>query len=68
MKLIGSLSSPYVRKARIVLDEKKIDYKLELENVWAADTTIHAANPLGKVPCLVMEDGATVFDSRVICE
>ncbi len=68
MKLIGSLSSPYVRKARIVLAEKKIDYKLELENVWAADTTIHAANPLGKVPCLVMEDGAAVFDSRVICE
>ncbi|MGK8888524.1 glutathione S-transferase family protein [Burkholderia gladioli] len=68
MKLIGSLSSPYVRKARIVLAEKKIDYKLELKNVWAADTTIHAANPLGKVPCLVMEDGAAVFDSRVICE
>ncbi|WP_070108247.1 glutathione S-transferase family protein [Burkholderia plantarii] len=68
MKLIGSLSSPYVRKARVVLAEKKIDYKLELENVWGADTAIHAANPLGKVPCLVMEDGAAVFDSRVICE
>ncbi|WP_038742059.1 glutathione S-transferase N-terminal domain-containing protein, partial [Burkholderia pseudomallei] len=38
MKLIGSLSSPFVRKARIVLAEKKIDYKLELENVWAPDT------------------------------
>ncbi len=68
MKLIGSLSSPYVRKARIVLAEKKIDYKLELDNVWGADTAIHASNPLGKVPCLVMEDGAAVFDSRVICE
>ncbi|NIF43544.1 glutathione S-transferase [Burkholderia sp. Tr-862] len=68
MKLIGSLSSPYVRKARIVLAEKKIDYKLELENVWAPETNIHASNPLGKVPCLVMEDGAAVFDSRVICE
>ncbi|AOI69497.1 glutathione S-transferase family protein [Burkholderia ubonensis] len=68
MKLIGSLSSPFVRKARIVLAEKKIDYKLELENVWAPDTNIHASNPLGKVPCLVMEDGAAVFDSRVICE
>ncbi|MBY4770445.1 glutathione S-transferase family protein [Burkholderia ambifaria] len=68
MKLIGSLSSPFVRKARIVLAEKKIDYKLELENVWAPETNIHASNPLGKVPCLVMEDGAAVFDSRVICE
>ena len=68
MKLIGSLGSPYVRKARIVLAEKKIDYKLVLENVWAAETTIHDFNPLGKVPCLVMEDGEAVFDSRVICE
>lgn len=68
MRLIGSLSSPYVRKARIVLAEKKIDYKLELENVWGPDTAIHASNPLGKVPCLVMEDGAAIFDSRVICE
>jgi glutathione S-transferase len=68
MKLIGSLSSPYVRKARIVLAEKKIDYKLVLENTWAPDTAIHDFNPLGKVPCLVMEDGEAVFDSRVICE
>ncbi|WP_322010176.1 glutathione S-transferase family protein [Paraburkholderia sp. J12] len=68
MKLIGSLGSPYVRKARIMLAEKKIDYKLELENVWSDDTAIHDFNPIGKVPCLVMEDGEAVFDSRVICE
>jgi glutathione S-transferase len=68
MKLIGALASPYVRKARIVLAEKKIDYQLVLENVWASDTAIHTFNPLGKVPCLVMEDGEAVFDSRVICE
>lgn len=68
MKLIGSLGSPFVRKARIMLAEKKIEYKLVLENVWAAETTIHDFNPLGKVPCLVMEDGEAVFDSRVICE
>ncbi|MDE1183341.1 glutathione S-transferase N-terminal domain-containing protein [Paraburkholderia sp.] len=68
MKLIGSLSSPFVRKARIVLSEKKIDCKLELENVWSPDTAIHTFNPLGKVPCLVMDDGEAVFDSRVICE
>jgi glutathione S-transferase len=68
LKLIGSFGSPYVRKARIVLAEKKIDYKLVLENVWVPETTIHTFNPLGKVPCLVMEDGEAVFDSRVICE
>jgi glutathione S-transferase len=68
MKLIGSLTSPYVRKARIVLAEKKIDYQLVLEDVWAPDTTIYTFNPVGKVPCLVMEDGERVFDSRVICE
>ncbi|VVE71435.1 glutathione S-transferase [Pandoraea anapnoica] len=68
MKLIGALASPYVRKVRIVLAEKKLDYKLELENVWADDTRIQQSNPIGKVPCLVMEDGEAVFDSRVICE
>ncbi|SOE48871.1 Glutathione S-transferase family protein [plant metagenome] len=68
MKLIGSLTSPYVRKVRVVLAEKKLDYRLELENVWAEDTTIQHYNPLGKVPCLVMEDNGALFDSRVIVE
>jgi glutathione S-transferase len=68
MKLIGSLASPFVRKARIVLAEKKIDYQLVLEDVWSPETTIHTFNPIGKVPCLLMEDGEAVFDSRVICE
>ena len=68
MKLIGSLTSPYVRKVRIVMADKKLDYKLEIENVWAADTKIQTYNPLGKVPCLVMEDGGALFDSRVIVE
>lgn len=68
MKLIGSVTSPYVRKARVVLAEKKLDYQFELENVWAPETNITASNPLGKVPCLVMEDGSTMYDSRVIAE
>ena len=68
MKLIGSATSPYVRKVRIVMLEKKLDYQLVLEDVWAAETTIASANPLGKVPCLVMEGGEAVFDSRVIVE
>jgi glutathione S-transferase len=68
MKLIGSLASPFVRKVRIVMSEKKLDYQYQLENVWAADTAIHVSNPLGKVPCLIMEDGAAMFDSHVIVE
>ncbi|QJQ06984.1 glutathione S-transferase [Undibacterium piscinae] len=68
MKLIGSLASPFVRKVRVVLAEKKLDCDLILENVWAPETTIQESNPLGKVPCLVMEDGSFMFDSRVIVE
>ena len=68
MKLIGSNTSPYVRKVRIVMAEKKLDYQHVQEDVWASDTTIGESNPLGKVPCLVMEGGEAVFDSRVIVE
>lgn len=68
MKLIGSLSSPYVRKVRIAMAEKRLEYELVLENVWVPETTIQQSNPLGKVPCLVMEDGGAMFDSRVIVE
>ncbi len=68
MKLIGSLASPFVRKVRVVMAEKKLDYTYELENVWAAETAIQTANPLGKVPCLIMEDGGAMFDSHVIVE
>ncbi|WP_326538082.1 glutathione S-transferase N-terminal domain-containing protein [Pseudorhodoferax sp.] len=68
MKLIGSVTSPYVRKVRIVMAEKKLDYQFVTEDVWADTTTIARSNPLGKVPCLVMEGGEAVFDSRVIVE
>ncbi|GAB2908618.1 glutathione S-transferase N-terminal domain-containing protein [Paralcaligenes sp. KSB-10] len=68
MKLIGSLTSPYVRKVRVVMAEKKLDYEFVLENVWAEDTKIQESNPLGKVPCLLMDDGGSLFDSRVIVE
>jgi len=68
MKLIGATTSPYVRKVRVVMAEKKLDYQLVLEDVWSADTRIHESNPLGKVPCLIMEGHEAVFDSRVIVE
>ena len=68
MKLIGSLTSPYVRKVRVVMADKKLDFSFEQEDVWAPETGIQQVNPLGKVPCLVMEDGSTLYDSRVIAE
>ena len=61
MKLMGAITSPYVRKVRIVMAEKKLDFQFIQENVWTADT-------LGKVPCLIMEGGEALFDSRVIVE
>ena len=68
MKLIGSNTSPYVRKVRVVMAEKKLDYDYVLEDVWAASTQIALTNPLGKVPCLIMEGGEVISDSRVIVE
>ena len=67
MKLIGSLTSPYVRKVRIVMAEKKLDYRRNRKRLVRrhADPNVQ---PLGKVPCLVMEDGGALFDSRVIVE
>jgi glutathione S-transferase len=68
MKLIGSQASPYVRKVRIVMAEKKIDFQFVVEDPWAENSPVSDSNPLGKVPCLIMEDGGAVFDSRVIVE
>jgi glutathione S-transferase len=68
MKLIGSITSPYVRKARIVLAEKKIDCEFVLDSPWTAATQVPAHNPLGKIPVLVLDDGSSLYDSRVIVE
>ncbi len=68
MKLFGSLASPFTRKVRIVAAEKRIDLDLELDNVMSPESAVPAFNPLGKVPVLVLEDGRTLFDSRVIVE
>ncbi len=68
MKLIGSLGSPFVRKVRIVMAEKKLDIPLVLEDVWHDQTTIHASNPLGKIPCLILDDQSALFDSAVIVD
>jgi len=68
MKLIGSLTSPFVRKVRVVLAEKKIDYDFVLDSPWEAGNKVADFNPLGKVPILVLDDDTTLFDSRVITE
>ena len=68
MKLYGSTTSPYVRKVRAVLAEKKLEYQFVPENVWAADTQITSLNPLGKIPVLELKAGDMVYDSRVIVE
>lgn len=68
MKLIGSLTSPFVRKVRLVAAEKFIEYQLVVDVPWEADTRVPDFNPLGKVPVWVLEDGKTLFDSRVIVE
>lgn len=68
MKLIASLTSPYARKVRVALAEKKIEYDLIVQSPWEPETTVPTYNPLGKVPVFVLDDGTTLFDSRVIVE
>src|SRR5512139_2110457 len=68
MKLLGSVPSPYTRKVRIVLAEKKIDCDFEIADVSQSDSAVAEKNPLGKVPTLVLDDGTALFDSRVIVE
>ena len=68
MKLLAALASPYARKVRIVLAEKRIDCEVEVVDVAPPENPVNAHNPLGKVPTLVLDDGTALFDSRVIVE
>lgn len=68
MKLIATPGSPYGRKVRIVLAEKRIDYDFIVDSPTEAATHVPDFNPLGKVPVLVLDDATTLFDSRVIVE
>jgi len=68
MKLLGGIVSPYTRKVRIVLAEKKIECEFETVDVNPAENPVNAHNPLGKVPTLLLDDGTALFDSRVIVE
>lgn len=68
MKLIGSLTSPFVRKVRVVLAEKKIECGFEVDSPWTPETNVPNINPLGKIPVLALDDDTVLFDSRVISE
>lgn len=68
MKLVGSKTSPFVRKVRVVLAEKGLPFEFLEENAWNADTTVPRYNPLTKVPVLVLDDGECLYDSGVITE
>jgi glutathione S-transferase len=68
MKLLGSLASPYTRKVRIVLAEKKIECELSMVDVQPVENPVNAHNPLGKIPTLLLDDGTPLYDSRVIVD
>ena len=71
MKLFHSPASPFVRKVMVVLHETDQLDKVELiptaTTPVATNPDLKAANPLGKLPALIRDDGPTVYDSRVIC-
>lgn len=68
MKILMTPTSPYARKARVIALEKQIPCEMIPAAVWDDDPRVLAANPLHKVPALILADGAAVVDSRVICE
>ncbi|MDB5814003.1 MAG: glutathione S-transferase [Rhodocyclales bacterium] len=68
MKLIGSLTSPYVRKIRVMLLEKNMPFEFIVDSPWEPSTHVPDFNPLGKVPALVTDDGQTLFDSNILAE
>jgi glutathione S-transferase len=70
MKLYSSPTSPFVRKVRIVIREKDAVHLVSEEKVAALEdpAALHAANPLGKVPALALDDGTALIDSPLICE
>lgn len=68
MKLLSAPASPYSRKVKIVLVEKRIDCEIERADVQPQDNPVNAHNPLGKIPTLILDDGTAIYDSRVIVE
>lgn len=69
MKLYTSPTSPYARKARIVVAEKKLGSRIEeiTTDAWSDPAELIEVNPLGKVPALVADSSLSLFDSPLIC-
>ncbi len=66
MKLYGSLTSPYVRKVRVVIKEKNLPVELIVDDPWSEQSRIPRMNPLGKVPTLLLDDGEAIYDSALV--
>ena len=68
MKLIIATPSPYARKIRVIMREKKIKFEEIIDVPWNTNTLTHGLNPLGKIPILLREDHEPLFDSKVIAQ
>lgn len=68
MKLIGSYTSPFVRKISVILLEKGITFEFINEMPYNAENGVAKYNPLGKVPALVTDDGECWYDSPLIAQ
>ena len=72
MKLVYSPPSPFVRKVTTLIHHADLSDRIELVNVKTTALSVaeeaRAANPLGKIPVMIMEDGKAIFDSRVITQ
>lgn len=68
MKLLSTNTSPYVRKVRLVLLEKNIPHEYLIDAPREPGSRVARANPLGRIPALILDDDTCVFDSPVIAE
>ncbi|MGE0582703.1 MAG: glutathione S-transferase N-terminal domain-containing protein [Steroidobacteraceae bacterium] len=68
MQIIGTATSPYTRKVRIVALEKGIGHEFVAQSPMIDSESVQAVNPLGKIPVLVRDDGSRLVDSPLIAE
>ncbi|WP_434638137.1 glutathione S-transferase [Klebsiella sp. I138] len=68
MKLIGSYTSPFVRKISVILLEKNLPFEFVNEFPYQDVNGVGKFNPLGKVPVLVTDSGECWYDSPVIAQ
>ena len=68
MKLLGTQTSPYARKARLLMLEKHIPHDYVIDPPQDPDSLVQRVNPLGRIPALILDDGFCVFDSAVITD